>query len=65
MADCPNMSTCKLYPLFSLAGSLAVWKANYCTSDYARCARFQQTCEARKVPDNLLPNGKLLNLATK
>ena len=65
MADCPNMPTCRMYPMFSLAGSLEVWKQNYCTADFSRCARFQQTCEARTVPDNLLPNGALLKKATR
>ncbi len=59
--DCPNLTTCRLYPLFSLAGSLSVWKTNYCTADYTRCVRFQRACDVNKVPDNLLPNGQLLN----
>ena len=60
MADCPNMRTCRMFPLFKMAGALEVWKINYCTSDFSSCARYQQSCAAEQVPDELLPNGKLL-----
>jgi len=60
MAACPNMSTCRLFPLFKISGALQVWKINYCESNYTNCARFKMTCSAELVPDELLPNGKLL-----
>jgi hypothetical protein len=51
-----------MFPLFKMAGALQVWKINYCTSNYGSCARFQMTCGAEQVPDELLPNGKLIKL---
>jgi hypothetical protein len=54
------MDSCRMYSLFTLSGSLKVWKANYCTDNYERCARFQLSKQAKPVPDNLLPNGTLL-----
>jgi hypothetical protein len=62
MADCPNMRTCKLFPLFKMAGSLEVWKINYCTSSFDRCARYERTVKGESVSDTLLPNGKQLKL---
>ena len=60
MADCPNIPSCRMFPMFKMAGSLEVWKINYCTSNYTGCARFKLTCSAEAVPDELLPNGRLL-----
>jgi hypothetical protein len=60
MADCPNVPTCRLYPLFKLAGTLRVWQINYCQSGFVDCERFKRTCRSEPVPDALLPNGKLL-----
>ena len=60
MADCPNMSNCRLYPLFKLAGTLKVWQINYCQGDYRTCERYKRTCCGEVVEDALLPNGKLL-----
>lgn len=57
---CPNTSACRMFPLFSLAGVLEVWKTNYCHAAYERCARYQATLEGREVQDNLLPNNTLL-----
>jgi hypothetical protein len=54
------MPSCRLYPLFTFAGTLNVWKTNYCTSGFAKCARYERTRRAEPVPDNLLPNGQLL-----
>ena len=59
------MDTCKMYSLFSLSGTLKVWQINYCTAQYTECARYKRSCEAKLVPDNLLPNGSLLKLADK
>ena len=60
LAKCPNMESCRLYPLFTLAGTLNVWKTNYCSSAFEKCVRYQRSVEAKPVPDNLLPNGTLL-----
>ena len=49
-----------MYALFRHAGTLSVWKTNYCTSTFENCARYRLSREARPVADNLLPNGTLL-----
>ena len=60
--QCPHTIGCALYPLFSLKAVLKVWQTNYCEADFTTCERYQKSCEGGKVPDNLLPNGKLLAL---
>ena len=57
---CPHMSACQMYELFTLAGTLATWKINYCTGEYQRCKRYQLASEGKPVPVNLMPNGALL-----
>lgn len=59
-ADCSHMASCSMYEMLKLAGSLAVWKANYCTGDHARCERYKVAALGRPVPANLMPNGALL-----
>lgn len=58
--DCPHMSGCEMYRLFTYAGTLGAWKINYCTGDYARCQRYQRAVAGQQVPINLMPNGALL-----
>jgi hypothetical protein len=58
--QCPNMPTCRMYAVFTLASTLQIWKENYCTSDYDRCERYKQTACGNQVSDLLLPNGRLL-----
>lgn len=58
--DCPNMGGCEMYQLFAFAGTLATWKINYCTGEYARCERYKRAAAGRDVPVNLMPNGALL-----
>jgi hypothetical protein len=64
MASCPHVFDCPLFAVFTMNSALTVWKTNYCSADYARCARFQLSGAGKSVPQNLLPNGKTLNLAT-
>ena len=54
------MTACRMFPLFRLAGSLSVWKTNYCTGTFTQCERYVRSQRAEAVPDNLLPNGTLL-----
>lgn len=54
-----------MYALFRHAGTLSVWKMNYCTTAFDNCARFKLNRDARPVPDNLLPNGTLLRKESK
>ena len=65
MPQCPHEASCRLFPLFSMSGTLAVWKTNYCRSDYTRCARYQRSLREEWVPDNLLPSGVLLKKVLK
>ena len=58
--DCPQLQRCKLYELLRLAGTLAIWKANYCQTNFSGCERFKLTLLGRPVPPNLLPTGALL-----
>ena len=60
--SCPHMSSCALYPLFSQRAVLEIWKTNYCTSEYERCARYQLACEGQTIPLTLLPNGRHLQV---
>lgn len=55
------MPTCEMFGMFQLDAALRIWQANYCESDFARCARYEKSCRADRVPINLLPNGKLLH----
>jgi hypothetical protein len=59
-SECPHSSSCEMYRLFKFAGTLAVWKINYCNADYTRCARYQASRQGQQVPINLMPNGEFL-----
>ncbi len=61
-ASCPRITTCPLFRQFSLKSSLAVWKAYYCTGDYARCERWKLVSANTEVPVALLPNGRYLDV---
>lgn len=60
MSDCPNVRTCRMYPLFKLAGTLKVWQINYCQGQFVECERYKRSRLGESVPDGLLPNGKQL-----
>ncbi|MEW5849810.1 MAG: hypothetical protein AB2A00_13410 [Myxococcota bacterium] len=57
---CSHMDNCGMYALFNYSATLQVWKINYCTADYERCERYKRSLEGRPVPQNLMPNGVLL-----
>ena len=57
---CPNMKRCPMFELFTLPGTLAAFKINYCTAEYERCKRYELVNEGKPVPKNLMPNGALL-----
>ena len=63
MASCTHVFNCPLFAVFTMNSALTVWKSNYCTGDYVRCARYQLSLDGKPVPQNLLPNGKSLTLA--
>jgi hypothetical protein len=62
MASCPHILDCPLFAVFTMNAALAIWKINYCGSDHSRCVRYQLTAGGKPVPQNLLPNGKVLHL---
>jgi len=55
------MSDCGMYQLFTLSGTLSVWKMRYCQSEFEKCERFKRSARNEPVPNNLMPNGRLLN----
>ena len=63
--NCPHMSSCEMYQLLSLAGTLKAWQVRYCQSEFTTCARYQRSAEGRHVPINLMPNGALLKKPDK
>ncbi|MFZ5472078.1 MAG: hypothetical protein ACOZIN_21825 [Myxococcota bacterium] len=60
--NCPHIPSCELYAQFRLESLLKVWKVNYCEGQFHNCARYTLGCSGEKVPKNLLPNGKLLEV---
>ena len=61
---CPHMSGCEMYELFTLAGTLATWKINYCTGNFERCKRYELAVEGKPIAVNLMPNGAMLRKTT-
>jgi hypothetical protein len=59
---CPNTLGCPLFPLFTLKASLGVWQTHYCDANFAACERFKLAQGGVRVPPNLLPNGKTLEI---
>ena len=60
--DCPHISSCEMYSLLRLAGTLKTWQSRYCCADYGQCARYQRSSQGMPVPKNLMPNGSLLKV---
>ena len=60
---CPHIPSCPLFELFKLKSSLAVWQTHYCNGEYGSCARHRLAESGARVPPNLLPNGKSLEIA--
>lgn len=61
---CPNTPGCPLFPLFKLKSSLGVWQTHYCEDAFEKCERFRLAQSGVRVPPNLLPNGRTLDLPT-
>ena len=61
--ECSHKSSCEMYKLLKLSGTLKTWQTRYCNADYRSCARFQGSEEGRSVPANLMPNGQYLRVA--
>lgn len=61
---CPRMEDCDMFRLFNLQATMGVWKTLYCLDVFERCERFQLKARGEVVPQNLLPNGSILDFAT-
>lgn len=59
---CSHKDSCALFPVISLNSALQIWQTFYCDGNHETCLRFQRSAQGLKVPANLLPNGKLLDL---
>jgi hypothetical protein len=59
---CPNTPGCPLFPLFRMKSSLGVWQNHYCENAYETCVRYAMSRTGERVPPNLLPNGRELDL---
>jgi hypothetical protein len=60
---CTHITSCPLFPQFTLKASLNVWQVHYCNGDFEKCARLKLSKAGQRVPPNLLPNGKSLDLS--
>ena len=60
--ECSHKSSCELYRILEMTGSLSLWQSRYCDDAYESCARFAAARVGKPVPDHLLPNGHLLRL---
>jgi hypothetical protein len=45
-----------------MKSSLRIWKDFFCSSNYQACVRYQAGQRGERVPPNLLPNGKILEI---
>ena len=41
--------------------ALKVWQSFYCEGAYRRCERYKLVTNGMKVPEKLLPNGRLVS----
>jgi hypothetical protein len=57
---CPNRSSCTVLTDMCSALELRSWEQAYCDADSGRCER-RKLCDAgAQVPDDLLPDGRIL-----
>lgn len=63
--SCPNETGCPLFPLFTMKASLRVWQDFYCKQNHEGCERYRLSRLGNRVPPNLLPNGKTLELVAR
>jgi hypothetical protein len=63
MAVCTRQGFCPLFAVPAMAPALALWRAFYCDDRPERCERLRLVQAYKKPPSNMLPNGKLLQLA--
>lgn len=62
MSECPNLGGCPFFNdrMNNMPSMSAVYKRNYCKSDFDSCARYMIATKLgkEKVPPNLYPNMK-------
>jgi len=61
---CPRQEQCPLFGLFTMKATALLWKANYCNADHHACERLRRAAVGEAVPYNLLPNGRLMAIAS-
>jgi len=55
---CPVRGRCSLFPILREREALGYWLGAYCSSEFARCARYEETRSGGVLPSSLLPNGR-------
>ena len=63
MTGCPHIVTCRLHRAISMKEALRVWQSFYCDGVFRRCERYKLVAVGSSVPDELLPNGRLIDPA--
>jgi len=63
--SCSHKDSCGLFPIITLSSALKIWQTFYCDGKYETCLRFQRSNKGERVPSNLLPNGKVLDLVVE
>jgi hypothetical protein len=61
-APCPYTATCPMFAAFHAKATLRVWQSMYCERAPDRCERLKAFLAGAPCPDNLLPNGKLVDV---
>jgi len=61
MAGCPELLQCGLHKSISMKEALRVWQSFYCEGAFRRCERYKLVTSGMKVPEKLLPNGRLVS----
>jgi len=59
---CAYTSTCPMFAAFESKATLRVWQSMYCERDPGRCERLKAFQANAPCPDNLLPNGRLVDV---
>lgn len=59
---CPYTAACPMFAAFQDKATLRVWQSMYCERAPARCERLKAFEAGAPCPDNLLPNGRLVDV---
>ena len=58
---CEYTASCPMFAAFRAKATLRVWQSLYCEGNPGRCERLKAFLAGAPCPDNLLPNGKLVD----